>query len=282
MGLVIGGATALAGGLMGAGAAKSAANAQSAALQQALDFQKQVYATNQGNLNPFIGAGTNALGALQQLYGLAPSGTGGGGNALQSYQNFTQTPFYQFPLSQGVQTLNASGAAHGLTLSGGQAKALQAYGQGYAGQNFNSYISALAGLANLGGQSASSLAGVGNQAAATNLTGETGLGNAQASGIIGRQNQINNALGAIPSLLGYGNPTGGAYQGQNGGGLSGLVGGLFQNQTVGNYSIPGTSTFGSYGSLFGNAAPGTSGGFNNGTDLIGSSGGVIVPPIPPG
>src|SRR6202007_1230804 len=84
------------------------------------------------------------------------------------------------------------------------------YGQGYASSNFSNYISALAGLAGLGEGAAGTLSGEGNQAAQTNLTGATTLGNAQATGIIGSQNQINNALGAIPSLLGF-SGTGSAY-----------------------------------------------------------------------
>lgn len=218
MGLIIGGATAIAGGIMGAGAAKSAASQQKAAAQQALNFQTGVYDTTQNNLNPFIGAGTNALGALQQLYGLAPPGSGGGGNALAAYNNYTQTPFYQFPLSQGVQALNASGAARGLTLSGGQANALQAYGQGYASQNFNSYINALSGLANLGQSSATALGQQGNQASGTVAGIQNTIGNAGAAGTIGAQNQINNALGAIPGLLGFPNQTGASSYGSAGGG----------------------------------------------------------------
>ena len=225
----IGAVGSIAGGLLGASASKKAASQQSQAEQNALNFQQQVYGTNLANLQPFISGGTNALGALQQLYGLAPAGSGGGGNALQAYQNFTQTPFYQFPLSQGIEALNRSGAASGLTLSGGQLNALQKYGQGYASQNFNSYINALSGLANLGEGAGASLAGAGNQAAGTTLQGQTALGNAQATGIVGSQNQINNALSAIPTLLG-GQGTGSGYGGGSGGSswLGNALGNLFQ------------------------------------------------------
>jgi hypothetical protein len=260
MGLIVGAGVAVAGGIMGANAAKSAASAQADAINNALQFQQQVYGNTQQNLNPFIGAGTNALGALQQLYGLAPAGTGGGGNALQSYQNFTQTPFYQFPLSQGISALNRSGAASGLTLSGGQLNSLQKYGQGYASQNFNSYINALSGLANLGEGAAGTLGGQGNQAAQTTLTGQTALGNAQASGIIGAQNQINNALSAIPGLLG-GTGNGSSY-GSGAGGSGGLLGNalssLFTGASLGNGSsfaqTPGAAGFSASpsGQLFNN------------------------------
>lgn len=218
VGGIAAGVGAIGGGLFGASAANKAAGQQADALRQALAFQQQIYGNAQQNLNPFVGAGTNALAALSQLYGLpAPAGTSlPAGNALTGYSNFTQTPFYQFPLSQGLQTLNASGAAHGLTLSGGQAKALQAYGQGYASQNFGSYISALANLANLGQSSAGALAGYGNTAAGTNLSGQGQLGTAQASGTVGGANQIKNALGALPQLFaGIGNFTAGSNTGSS-------------------------------------------------------------------
>lgn len=241
MGLVVGGVATLAGGLMGSSAAKTAAGQQSAALQNALNFSQGVYSNAQANLSPFISGGTNALSSLEQLYGLGggpagytPGAIGGvsqgqPSNALQAYTNFTQTPFYQFPLSQGVAALNQSGAARGLTLSGGQANALQAYGQGYASQNFNSYINALSGLANLGQQSAGALAGYGNQASNTQLTGQSQLGQAQSAGTIGSQQAIaNNVLGAIPSILGYGG-TKTSYGNQAQGGLVGNAGNILSN-----------------------------------------------------
>lgn len=227
-------ASGVAQGLLGASAAKSAADEQANALQQALQFQQQTYGQTQTNLNPFIQGGTSALGSLEGLYGL-PGGNPGGATA--AFNQFTQTPFYQFPLSQGEGALNASGAARGLTLSGGQANALQQYGQGYASSGFSGYINALSGLANLGQSSAATLGAQGNQAA-TNVTGiQTGIGNAQAAGTIGSANQINNALGQLPLLLaGAGNLSGGfgnssSYTGPSANSLQNLSGtpGSFQN-----------------------------------------------------
>lgn len=228
---IVGAAASIGGGLMGASAAKKAAGQQAGALGSALDFQQGVYNNTSANLNPYISTGTNALASLANLYGLpAPAGAapGAGGGAMGAYNAFTQTPFYTFPLSQGVSALDRSGAARGLTLSGGQANALQQYGQQYASGNFQNYINALSGVANLGQSSAVALGGQGNQAA-SNVTGiQTGIGNALAAGTIGAQNQINNALNNVPGLLGYGSSSqsgGGFGSSYIGNALSGLFGG---------------------------------------------------------
>jgi hypothetical protein len=190
-------------GILGGGAASKAAAEQTAADQQALQFQEGVYANTQANLSPYISTGQNALGSVAQLYGLAtPGGPGAGtGNALQAYQAYQKTPFYQFPLQQGTQTLQNSGAARGLTLSGGQSNALQAYGQGYASQNFGNYIQGLTGLAGLGQSSAVSLGSQGNQASQQVGNVLNNLGNAQAAGTVGQASGINNALSNIGPLL---------------------------------------------------------------------------------
>ncbi len=217
-GAIIGGGISAGGGILsgilGGNAAQKAASQQAATEQQALSFQQGVYGTEQANLNPFIQTGTNALGSVAQLYGLAtPGGPGAGsGNALQAYSNYQKTPFYQFPLQQGTQTLQNSGAARGLTLSGGQANALQAYGQGYASQNFGQYIQGLTGLAGLGQSSATSLGSLGQGASNTSAGILNNLGSAQAAGTVGQASGINNALSnlgplgsAVSSALGANN-----------------------------------------------------------------------------
>jgi hypothetical protein len=229
---IIGGVATVASGIMGAGAASKAASQQAAQGERALQFQEGVYNTEQGNLNPFIGTGTSALGSLAQLYGLqvpgAPAGSpGAGGNALDAYKSFTQTPFYQFPLQQGQATLERSGAARGLTLSGGQSNALQQYGQNYASQGFGQYISGLGQLANLGQTSAVQLGNSGN--AAGQAVGQSAgyIGNAQAAGTVGSANQLKNALSGLGPILGTGTSNQGSSYGNGGGGLINAISGLF-------------------------------------------------------
>ena len=64
--------SSIAGGSGGAGAASGASNAQVQAQMAALAEQQREFDTLQGNIKPWIGAGTTALGSLMQLMGLGP------------------------------------------------------------------------------------------------------------------------------------------------------------------------------------------------------------------
>lgn len=220
IGALIAGAATIGSGLMSSSAAGSAADQQAGAARQALGFEQGVYNTGQQNLSPYINRGQNALEAISQLYGLSRPGTGGQ-NALGAYSQYARTPFYTFPLQQGQQTLDRSGAARGLTLSGGQANALQQYGQGYASTNFGNYINALSGLANLGASSSSSLLGQGNTNAGLQAGTQSFIGNAQAQGTINSQSAINNML----SQLTAGSNNSGSSYGDIGNALKGLFSG---------------------------------------------------------
>jgi hypothetical protein len=184
-------------GFIGAGAASKAGQQEAGATQEGIDFQNQVWDQTQSNFAPYIGAGQNALDSVSQLYGL-PQRAGSSvpqGSALDAYNKFTQTPFYQFPLQQGTETMNRSGAARGLTLSGGQFNALQQSGQGYASSNFDKYIAGLSSLANLGQSSVNQLGQFGQSAAGNLIGARTNQGIARAAGTVGSSNQIGNALG---------------------------------------------------------------------------------------
>lgn len=214
MGFVVAAGVTVAGGVMSANAAKKAGDQQAGEAQKALDFQKGVYNETTANLAPYRGTGVNALGSLSQLYGLpaVPGSSVPAGNALDSFTAFTKTPFYQFPLQQGVDERNRAAASKGLSLSGGQLASLDKYSQGYASQGFDGYIKGLASLANLGESASVQQGQQGNTAAQNVSSTEQTLGNALAAGTIGQNNGIQKALGAVPGLLGYGSdPTGSGY-----------------------------------------------------------------------
>ena len=137
-GLISGGASLL-GGILGGNAQSSAAAQEQAALQKALQFQEGVYGTAQTNLNPFIKTGDNEVYSLASLFGLpgAPGTPNGGNGAAQAFQNYTQTPGYQFGLQQGMGAQQASAAANGSLLTGGTQNALDQYAQNYADTNYN-------------------------------------------------------------------------------------------------------------------------------------------------
>jgi len=218
IGGIISGGASLLGGILGGNAQSSAAAQEQQALEQALQFQKGVYGTAQGNLDPFIHTGTGALYSLASLYGLpgAPGQPNTGQGAQQAFNNFTQTPAYTFGLGQGELAANRSLAASGLTASGAQAKALTQYGQGYASQGFNGYIGQLAQLAGMGQSAGTSLGnigmGVGSQIGST----LGGIGAAGAAGTIGSTGSLLNGLGGLSGALsnqnflnglGFGNTT---------------------------------------------------------------------------
>ena len=188
----------LLGGIMGSNAAKKAAGEAAAVQQLGLDFTKSVYGNAQGNFQPFIARGQDALSQLAGFYGL-PGGNAGG--AAAAFDAFQQTPAYQFALDQGNLALNRQLAAQGLSNSGAQGRALVQYNQGYASQQFGNYLDQLAKLAGFGQQSAGQLAGIGTDTARTAGQQYGAMGNAHAAGTMGANNAWTQALqGAFGAL----------------------------------------------------------------------------------
>lgn len=225
MAIVVGGvaaASGLAQGIMGAGAARKAASQQSQAIQQGIGYQQGIYNDTRGNFAPYIDAGHNALQSVASFFGLGPAGEQG---AQRAYQNFTNTPFYQFPLQQGIQARDASAAARGLTLSGGQEKAISNYGQQYASQNFSNYLQGLSQLAGGGMNATSQLGQIGASVGHDVGQGYQAMGTAQASGTVGAQNALNKGLDFIPNIIG--SLTGGLPTSTGGSSSPGLLSGIF-------------------------------------------------------
>lgn len=223
---IIGG-TSLISGVMGSNAAKSAANAQSQAAANALAFQKQVYQQNQQNLQPYMTAGTSALGQLSNIYG--PNGV-----TPEGSRTFANSPDYQFARDQGNLALTRYENATGMGLSGGALKDVANFNQGLASQQFGNYFSRLMSLSQLGQSAASSLAG--NNVASAGQIGNSNqaFGQAQASGPVGSANAITGSLNSgISNTLLYNylnrqNPSGytGNADPSGGGGLGGGLGGF--------------------------------------------------------
>lgn len=196
---------AVGGAYLSSQAQKGAASANASAVNNALDYSKQVYGTEQGQLQPYINTGQNALYSLSSLYGLGNGPNGQGSGATAAYNNFTQTPSYQFPLQQGELAANRGLAATGLSGSGAQAKALTQYGQGYASSNFNSYIGQLANLAGLGQQSITGLAATGVGSADQQLKGQMDIGQNNGASILGQAGSINQGIGQVIGAFGGSN-----------------------------------------------------------------------------
>jgi hypothetical protein len=232
----IGAASSIIGGNEQAGAAKSAQQLQAQEAQNALDFQKQQWQTQQQNLAPWLKAGSQAENTLSGLMG-----TPGQGlltpwtEQFQAPTDITEQndPGFQARLKLGTDALQNSAAAHGGILSGNTAQAITQYGQDYASneygnvynralgqyqQRYNIFegnqanqfnrLSALAG----GGQVAASQLGSEGQAAAGNVANidlTTGAQQGQdlqnaayqrASGYVGAGNAAQGALGNVMQL----------------------------------------------------------------------------------
>jgi len=191
--------------LIGANAASKAAQAQENAANTAANTQLNIYNQTKESLAPYLNTGTSALQQLASLFGIGPGGTGVPNSALAT-SALTQFPGYTFGLQQGQQALDRSAAASGLLLSGGQLKAAQQFGQGYALQNaWAPYVNQLSGLASLG-ENAGAITG--NQGVATGAgvaSSQLAAGQAAASGIVGVGNALTSGLqGTInSSLLSY-------------------------------------------------------------------------------
>lgn len=260
--LVAGGVAAagsIGSGILGANAAGDAAKMQQASQRQTLDWLQQVYGKTKQNLQPFIGAGTQALPALQSFYGL-PGGRGSG--AIGQYQQFTQTPFYQFPLQQANLATKRALAASGLTGSGGELRDLSQLNAGYASQGLGQYLAGLTGMIGTGQNAATSLGGIGTQTGSLIGAANTNFGNAGAQGIYNSANSMNRGVqNALPFLTGgsggggtgqssYGSPYGGGgLIGQAYSSLYNPVSSLFSYGNTGGYGDAGTSSLQGMGFL---------------------------------
>ena len=182
--------------LIGAGAAKSAANTQAAAQQQANHLLAQQYQQQRADLQPYSAAGVNALSKFQGMADYTPFGT----------RQFQADPGYAFRLSEGQKALERSAAARGGLLSGGTGKRIAAYGQEAASQEyqnaFNRYqteraakLAPYQSLINTGQASAAGQANAAGNYGTQAAQGLTNIGGAQAAGTMASANALGNALG---------------------------------------------------------------------------------------
>jgi hypothetical protein len=195
-------------GLLSARSASKAADVQVQATQSAQDAQERMFERQVELQEPFRKAGIDALNKLIPLSDYTKFGM----------DQFTQDPGYGFRLSEGMKSLDRTAAARGGLLSGATLKGAQRYGQDLASQEyqnaFNRYQTERAAQLN----PLQSLAGVGQTAAGTltNTYGAYGaqmgqnlqdIGSARASGYLGGQNALSQALGQAGQMYQYGQRT---------------------------------------------------------------------------
>lgn len=109
-----------------------------------------------------------------------------------AYDEFRQSPDYEFAYQEGLSALDKSAAARGTLQSGGYGRELTRYGQGVASQQFNNYANRLAQLAG-GGQAAT------GSVSAAGLATSGNIGNAYMAGGQQQGNALQNAATARAS-----------------------------------------------------------------------------------
>jgi hypothetical protein len=165
---------------------------------------------------------------------MLPAGSGGGatgggltaGSASNAFNMLQNYPGYQFQYGQGLEALNRNLAAGGRYTSGAMLKGAQSYGQGFAQNSVNQYLSMLQYLSGAG-QNAAAMTGTsgietGKGVASSLMAG----GSASASGLVGAGNALGNALTgyAVQNQLGMGGLGGNMPMGGGSGWYGGIGG----------------------------------------------------------
>jgi hypothetical protein len=159
--------------------AQAGGNMAASAANRAAQMQQEEATRARAALSPWVAAGGGAIGKVTNLLGLGTLKTDGGNyntygldpagakeTQQQALADFETSPGYQFRMDEGSKALDRSAASRGLLRSGAQQKAITAFGQGIASEEYGNYMDNLLAVSGLGGQAASS----GNNTAA-NLTG---------------------------------------------------------------------------------------------------------------
>lgn len=192
----------------------NAANAQKEAANAMIANTNKMYESNKGLAMPYINAGTDMLGGLQNWLKTDSN------NPLSTLIKLTTPgadmnsvleglPGYQFQLGQGNRAVQNALAARGLGGSAGAvAKGVANYTQGLAQSSWGNLVdklqnvfgagtNAMQGLVNTGANAVNSLTGAG--AAATNSINSAlgGIGNANAN----MYNSIGGAIGGMGNSL---------------------------------------------------------------------------------
>lgn len=186
---VVGGAVALGGAALQNRAGRDAAQAQQQGLDAATAENRRQFDITQQNLQPWLDAGSNALGQQQAFL-------------AGDWSGFQQSPDYLWAVNQGTQALDRGAAAGGNLWGGGADADRIALGQGLATQYAGNYYNRLAGLSGTGQQTAGQLGQFGQQFGQTAGQNAIAGGQAQASAYANRANAWGNALQGLGGAFG--------------------------------------------------------------------------------
>lgn len=202
-------AASVVGGIMGADAAKSAANTQAEATRAASAAQERMFNKQIELQQPFRESGVTAQNRLMELLGLGGEKTAPDyGSLMRDFgmTDFQADPGYAFRQAEGMKGIESGAAARGSLLSGGALKAIQKYGQDLASQEYGSAFNRftgqqtnkynkLAGVVNTGQGATNQLTNAAGTLGGQIGSNIIGAGNAQAAGQVGAANAWSGALG---------------------------------------------------------------------------------------
>jgi hypothetical protein len=249
IGAAVAGASAIgsvASGIIGAGAAKDAAQTQADAAAKAQAAQLAQQQQTRSDLAPFRTAGTDALAQLRAALGLPAmadstgatpgsplTANGLSGLTFQPTQaSLEQTPGYQFALAQGERGVENSASAQGRGISGAAMKGAAQFATGLASQtlgqqqqifqqNLGNVLNPITSLVGSGQNAANQTGTLGAQNTLSANQFGVGGANALAAGQVGSANAIGGGLTGVGNagqnflLFNALNNQGGLSAGQN-------------------------------------------------------------------
>ena len=197
------------GGVIQGNAAKAAGDKQAAAANDANAMQQRMYDQTRSDNEGYRAAGSKALSDLanpdfQRDFGAS---------------DFTKDPGYDFRMQEGQKALERSAAAKGGLMSGGTAKALERYSQGFASNEYGNAYNRFNTDRNQRFSRLSSIASMGQGANAANQQAGMNYGNQYGN------NVTDSASAQGAADIAAGNAAAGAVNGiaQTGMDLAGLA-----------------------------------------------------------
>ena len=208
-------------GMIAQQGAQAGGNMAANAANRAAQMQQEEATRARAAASPWTASGTAAVSKITNLLGLGSIETNGGNYNTYgwnptgakekqdaAFADFQTTPGYQFRMDEGSKALDRSAASRGMLRSGAQQKALTAFGQGIASEEYGNYMGNLLSMSGLGNQAASSANNTSGQLtqSAGNLIAQGGAarGSAYAAGANALASGISRGVQNATSLLSYG------------------------------------------------------------------------------
>ena len=164
-------------GIMGSSAARRAGEAQAAAIREATALQREMYNTSRKDLSQYREVGGRYTGELDRsMPELTKSFT---------MSDFNKDPGYDFRMEEGAKALERSASARGGLMGGAAGKAMSRYGQDYASNEYSNAYNRFNSDRDQRFSKLSSLANMGQSAAAGSAQAAQNFGNQAGQNIIG-------------------------------------------------------------------------------------------------